>query len=109
MHAAAAAVTALSIVVSPGDGGAAKRWTLTCNPAGGSLPHAAAACRKLAGLGTWYAPIPKDAACTQLYGGDQVARVAGTYRGRRLWVRFQRRNGCEINRWARVSFLFPRA
>jgi Subtilisin inhibitor-like len=109
MHAAAAAVTALSIVVSPHDGGGAKRWTLTCAPAGGSLPSAAAACRKLAAHGRWYAPIPDGTACTQVYGGPQTARVTGTYRGRRLWVTFQRRNGCEINRWARVAFLFPRA
>jgi hypothetical protein len=109
MHAAAAAVTALSIVVSPGDGGASKRWTLTCLPAGGSLPNAPAACRKLAGLARWYAPIPAGTACTQVFGGPQTARVTGTYRGRRLWVTFQRRNGCEINRWARVAFLFPNA
>jgi hypothetical protein len=108
MH-AAAAVTALSIVLSPGDGGAAKHWTLRCEPAGGSLPVAAAACRKLAGLGKWYAPVPDGIACSDIYGGPQTARVTGTYRGRRLWVTFRRSNGCEINRWARVAVLFPRA
>jgi hypothetical protein len=109
MHAAAAAVTALSIVVSPGDGGSAKRWTLMCTPAGGSLPSPATVCRKLGRLGEWYAPIPDGTACTQIFGGPQTARVVGRYRGRRLWVTFRRRNGCEINRWARVAFLFPRA
>ena len=109
MHAAAAAVTALSIVVSPGDGGAAKHWTLACSPAGGSLPQPVAACRKLAALARWYAPIPEGTACTQIFGGPQAARVTGTYRGRRLWVSFHRRNGCEINRWERVAFLFPGA
>jgi Subtilisin inhibitor-like len=109
MHAAAAAVTALSIVVSPGDGGAGKRWTLECGPTGGSLPKAAAACRKLAQLGAWYAPIPEGTACTQVFGGPETARVTGRYRGRRLWIAFQRRNGCEIARWTRVAFLFPRA
>jgi hypothetical protein len=107
MHAAAAAVTALSIVVTPGDGSASKRWALTCGPAGGTLPKAAAACRKLSG--DWFAPVPSGTACTQVYGGDQTARVTGTFRGRRVWVVFRRTNGCEITRWNRVSFLFPRA
>jgi hypothetical protein len=107
MHAAAAAITALSIVASPGDGGAAKRWTLTCGPAGGSLPGAAAACRKLATLGAWYAPVPDGTACTQIFGGPETARVSGRFRGRRIWVTFRRTNGCETSRWARVAFLFP--
>ena len=107
MHAAAAALTALSIAFSPGGGGTAKHRTLRCAPAGGTLPHATEACRRLAGLANPFAPVPKDAVCTQIYGGPQTARVAGRFRGRFVWVRFTRRNGCEIARWNRVRFLFP--
>jgi hypothetical protein len=34
-------------------------------------------------------------ACTQIYGGDQVARI----RGDNLQATFNRTNGCEIARW----------
>ena len=101
MHAAAAVTASLTIVFSPGDGGAAKRSTLHC-------PAATANCRKLAQLPAgWYAPVPEDAACTQVFGGPQTARIHGNYRGRRIWVTFSRKNGCEIARWNRVAFLLP--
>jgi hypothetical protein len=101
MHAAAAVTASLTIVFSPGDGGAAKRSTLDC-------PAATTDCRKLAQLPSdWYAPVPDGIACSEIFGGPQTARVHGTYRGRRIWVRFTRRNGCEIARWNRAAFLFP--
>jgi hypothetical protein len=33
--------------------------------------------------------------------------VRGTFRGKRVWTWFKRRDGCEIARWKRVGFLFP--
>jgi hypothetical protein len=51
--------------------------------------------------------VPKGTACTQVFGGPQTARVAGTYRGRRIRAGFNRQDGCEIARWNRVVFLFP--
>jgi hypothetical protein len=107
MLAAAAALTALSIAFSPGDGGAAKHWTLRCGPASGTLPQPARACRRLAALTNPFAPVPDDAVCTQVYGGPQTARVTGSFRGRPVRARFARGNGCEIARWRRVGFLFP--
>lgn len=87
--------------------GVSAKWTLRCVPTGGTLPRAAAACRKLAGMKAPFAPIPADAICTDQYGGPQVAVVAGTFRGKRLWVKLQNRNGCEIARFQRLSFLVP--
>jgi len=107
MHAAAAAFTSLAIAFSAGEGDPASHWTLRCGPVGGTLPKAAQACRRLNALDNPFAPIPKDAACTQVYGGPQTARVKGTFRGRSIWTSFARRNGCEIARWQRVAFLFP--
>ena len=52
-----------------------------------------------------FAPTPPGAACTQIYGGPQQAVVTGTLAGSRVWARFMRRNGCEIGRWNRVTFL----
>lgn len=87
--------------------GVTRKWTLRCAPAGGTLPRAAAACRQLGTMRAPFAPIPKDSICTEQYGGPQVAVIAGTFRGNRLWTKLQSRNGCEIARFKRLSFLVP--
>ena len=87
--------------------GATRKWTLRCGPAGGSLPQAAAACRKLGAMRNPFAPIARDAMCTEQYGGPQVAVITGNFRGRPLWAQLANRNGCEISRFKRLSFLVP--
>jgi Subtilisin inhibitor-like len=103
---AAAVAAALTIAVTPGHGGATRHWTLHCSPAGGTLPRAADACTRLAKLGAPFAPVPSGMMCTQIYGGPQVAHARGTFRGHKVGATFNRRGGCEIARWNRVSFLF---
>jgi hypothetical protein len=103
------ASTSLHIGVSNTGDLMAKEYTLRCNPVGGTLPHRAAACRKLAGLKAPFAPVPKNVACTEIYGGPQVALVTGRFRGRSVRAAFNRRDGCQIERWNRVAFLFPGA
>ena len=79
-------------------------WTLRCNPARGSLPRPARACARLAAGGAkLFAPLPRNIVCTEIYGGPQRARVVGTVNGRRIWATFARSNGCEIDRWQRIS------
>ena len=80
-------------------------WTLRCDPARGTLPRPAVACRRLrsGGVLRLFAPIPDNAVCTQIYGGPQKARVVGIVQGTRIWATFQRRNGCEIGRWNGLS------
>ena len=84
-------------------------WTLRCNPPRGSLARPGVACRRLAAGGTkLFAPLPKDIACTEIYGGPQRARIVGNVAGKRIWAMFQRTNGCEIDRWNRISpWLLP--
>lgn len=102
-----ASATSLEISVSSGaKDGPSKLWTLRC-PAGGTLPQPSQACRLLDGLDKPFAPVPKNVACTEIYGGPQVADVSGTFRGRRVNAHFSRTDGCEINRWNKVRFLFP--
>jgi hypothetical protein len=86
-------------------------WTLRCNPAGGTLERPLRACERLASGGRQLlAPVKAGEICTQIYGGPQVALVTGMLDGRRVWARFQRRNGCEIARWNRLSpWLLPAA
>jgi Subtilisin inhibitor-like len=104
-----AASTRLEISISLGGAYAPRRlWTLSC-PAGGTLPEPAQACRRLEALDQPFAPVPKSTACTAIYGGPQIADVRGTFRGRSVNAHFARGNGCEIARWNRVGFLFPRA
>jgi hypothetical protein len=91
------------------DAGKRQQWTLRCAPARGTLARPATACRKLAAGGArLFAPTPKNVACTDIYGGPQVAKIVGTVRGNRVWARVSRTNGCEISRWERLSpWLIP--
>jgi hypothetical protein len=80
--------------------------TLRCDPAGGTLRRPGAACRRLAVLEQPFAPVPPDTVCTQIFAGPQEALVTGTVAGRKIWARFNRRNGCQADRWNRHAFLF---
>jgi hypothetical protein len=84
-------------------------WTLRCHPPRGTHPRAAVACRRIQ-AGGWklVAPVPAGTICTEIYGGPQVARVAGLLEGRRVFARFTRVNGCQIARWNKLApWLFP--
>jgi hypothetical protein len=89
------------------DGAAASTsvtWTLRCGPVRGSLARPARACARLAAGGVkLFAPLRPDTVCTEIYGGPQKARVVGTVAGQRVWATFTRQNGCEIDRWQRIS------
>jgi hypothetical protein len=102
---AAAKRDSLVINVSPG-AGPDRAWTLTCSPPAGTLPGRGRACTRLARLASPFAPTPKNVACTEIYGGPQTAEVRGLFRGRKVRATFNRTNGCEIDRWNRVAFLF---
>ena len=84
-------------------------WTVRCQPADGSLPRPVRACRRLlAGGAKLFAPLPKNIVCTDIYGGPQRAGVVGTVRGQRIGATFTRTNGCQIERWQRLSpWLLP--
>ena len=107
-----AANTSLTITYWPtGPSGAAKKtWRLRCVPAGGTLPRPAAACRRLAeGGARLFAGVPKNVMCAQVYGGPQAARVVGWLGGTRISARFSRSDGCQLERWNRLSpWLLPR-
>ena len=102
--------TSLRIVVRANATAPARITTLRCNPAGGTVPKPAEACRRLLSAGrAIFAPTPSDSLCTEIYGGPQEALVTGTLRGAKIWARFRRRDGCEIARWNRVAFLLANA
>lgn len=103
--------TRLTIVLDEaGDGAATQTFTLTCDPSGGDHPDAEAACTALdAGGVEAFAPTPPDTACTEIWGGPQVATVDGTVAGERVSATFTRANGCEISRWDALAPLLGSA
>jgi len=64
-----------------GDGSSGKPKTLTCDPAGGSQPAAAAACSVLLKLKNPFAPIAKEMNCPMLLRSNTKILVTGTWFG----------------------------
>ncbi len=109
--AATSSVTVLKVTHWPkgADESVRKSWTLRCDPAGGTVAQPRIACSKLADSGRkLFAPVPRSAICTEIYGGPDFARIVGIVDGRRVWATFNLTNGCHIDRWSRFSpWLLP--
>ena len=73
--------------------------TLACDPDGGSHPNYAQACDALLQHEDVLEPVAGNVACTQIYGGDQVATLSGGG----VTASFSRENGCEIARWDKLA------
>ncbi len=101
--------TSLRITVWPqGQTGSSFSYTLKCPRGTGTLPGAGAACSKLEQVSAkTFAPVRAGTACTEIYGGPQAAVVGGRLAGTPFAAKFTRTNGCEIERWNRLAFLFP--
>jgi hypothetical protein len=78
-------------------------WQLTCRPAGGTHPAAKLACQEIRVATEPFVKPPKLEACTQIYGGAEVAKVTGRWAGQRVNRTFTRTNGCEIARWDQLQ------
>jgi hypothetical protein len=92
----------LTIIYWPlGRGGDAgpRSATLTCDPDGGSHPDPAKACDALLGHEDALRPVAGNVACTEIYGGPQLAIVSGP----KVHASFNRTNGCEIARWEALA------
>lgn len=101
----AAPETSVEVTLWPNgrDGGSEHTALLECDPPGGTHDRTEEACAALEQEGAALAPVAGDAICTQIYGGDQEARVFGTVRGEEVDVLFNRANGCEIDRWDKLA------
>jgi hypothetical protein len=49
------------------------------------------------------APVPAATACTEIYGGPDEATLEGTIAGEEVSATFTRANGCEIERFDRIT------
>jgi hypothetical protein len=89
---ASATATELTVTVWPkGADGPKRERRVEC--------PGAAVCRELSLRS--FAPVPRNKACTAIYGGPSVARVTGTLRGEPVDERFSLEDGCQIARWDR--------
>lgn len=100
-----AAKVSVTVAVTPTPGAAAKRWTLRCDPVGGTHPDARAACRQLLAAKNPFAPIPRGIMCPMIVAGPQKATISGTFFGQRVASNFSRA-GCEAARWAKLGEVF---
>ena len=82
-----------------GRGGEARSATLTCDPDGGSHPDPVSACDALLQHEDSLKPVAGDVACTEIYGGPQLATITGAD----LHATLTRTNGCEIARWEALA------
>jgi hypothetical protein len=95
----------LQITLWPeGRDGESSTASLTCDPDGGTHPDPAMACAALDAHPEALHPVPGDVACTEIYGGDQVAEIQGIGRdGTNVRAILNRTNGCEIARWEALA------
>lgn len=102
----------LTVVVRHAARGRDGRYELFCHPEGGRHPDVAGACRMLDARTRWgrdaFAPVAPGTTCAMVHGGPATAHVTGTWAGRPVDARFDRRDGCEIGRWNRMVPLLPR-
>ena len=76
-------------------GGAGAHESVSCEPGDGS------ACGDLAASD--FDPIPANTPCTEIYGGPDEATVEGTVAGEPVSATLTRGNGCEIERFDRLT------
>ena len=78
-----------------GRDGESRSATLACDPDGGTHPDPNGACDVLLEHEDALQPVPGDVACTEIYGGPQLATISGSG----VDATLSRTNGCEIARW----------
>ena len=100
-----AAKVSLTVVVTPSPGAAPKRWTLRCDPTGGTHPDPAAACRQLLAAKNPFAPIPRGIMCPMIAAGPQRATISGIFFGQHVASNFSR-TGCEATKWSELGDVF---
>jgi hypothetical protein len=96
----------LTIEVRPSAHAAAQHWTLTCDPAGGTLASPAAACAALTRVSDPFAPVKRGMMCPMIYAGPQTATIRGTWHGKHVNATFSRVDGCQTARWSRIAPVF---
>ena len=82
-----------------------QKWTIKCNPPGGSGKNANVICKKLLSIKDPFQMNQKDEMCAQIFESAEVAKVKGTWNGKPISNSYSKINGCEQARWKKISFL----
>jgi hypothetical protein len=87
----------------PGMGSEPVTYTLTCEPVGGDLEDADAACSALADADPDpFATVPPTEACLQVIKGPGEITIVGTWDGEAIDTVFTQHNSCESERFDRI-------
>jgi len=100
-----AAKVSLNIVLSAGKGTPAKRWTLYCNPIGGTYPDPSAACARLLKLRSIFAPTPVHIMCPMIMADAGSYIVYGTFLGQKVHETIPD-GGCSLSKWHELRAIF---
>lgn len=93
-------------VVESGPGGQARHWSLRCDPAGGTMPDPAAACRLLATDATILHPMgATHIMCRPIMANARSFTITGTWYGTNLHE-VVTDGGCDLRRWSRMAQIF---
>lgn len=96
------AKVSLHMTFTASPGAPAVRYTLRCDPAGGTVPDPAAACTRLLTGASIFAPRPAHILCPMIMVSAARATVTGTYFGRSVHVTIVD-GGCDLSRWAKLK------
>ncbi len=93
-------------VVESVPGGQARHWSLRCDPAGGTMPDAAAACRLLATEATILHPMrTTHIMCRRSIANARTFTVTGAWYGTKLHE-VVTDGGCNLRRWSMMAQIF---
>jgi hypothetical protein len=74
----------LNVKIINGKGARLRHWTLQCEPAGGTSPDPAAACRALLGVRRPFAPVSKFKMCPMILASSEQIEITGTWFGQKV-------------------------
>jgi Subtilisin inhibitor-like len=83
----------------------AGHYTLRCEPAGGTVPDASAACAKLLKATSLFAGNPAHVMCPMVLANAGHAEITGTYLGRPVHETVVD-GGCTLGKWATLREIF---
>ena len=93
-------------VVETIPGGQARHWSLRCDPAGGTMPDAAAACQLLATDATILHPLRgTHIMCPMITANARTFTITGTWSGSKLHE-VVTDGGCDLRRWSKMAQIF---
>lgn len=95
----------LNVTVTSHPGAQPVQRTLRCDPAGGTLPDPAAACRVLLAVKDPFSALPRHVMCPMIQVGAKTATVTGRWFGKDVKLTLTD-GGCGLGRWLEFGKIF---